>query len=189
LGTVGQPLPESQLAIGDDGEVLVRGPQVTPGYDGADLEQPFRDGWLLTGDLGSLTADGSLVIEGRKKELIATSYGKKVQIARVEGLLRQIPNVTEALLIGEAQPYCAALLWTADGERTAALAEGIERVNSQLAHAEQIKRWAVLADDLSIERGDLTPNLKLKRGAVASRFAQEIEALYSDVVTREAVAR
>jgi long-chain acyl-CoA synthetase len=189
LGTVGHPLPETQLALADDGEVLVRGPQVTPGYDGADLQQPFRDGWLMTGDLGSLTLDGSLVIEGRKKELIATSYGKKVQLARVEALLRQIPTVTEAMLVGEARPYCAALLWTATGERTASLAQGIEHVNAQLAHAEQIKRWAVVADDLSVEHGDLTPNLKLKRAAVARRYTDDIEALYSDVVTREAVAR
>jgi long-chain acyl-CoA synthetase len=178
LGTVGEPLPDTQLAIASDGEVLVRGPQVMRGYFGPDLEQPFVDGWLLTGDLGRLTAEGSLVIDGRKKEIIATSYGKKVQPARVETLLRQIPEVTEAMLVGEGRPYCAALLWTAAGESTESISLGVESVNSQLSHAEQIKRWTVLPDDLSIERGDLTPNLKLKRGAVARRFGGVVQRLY-----------
>jgi long-chain acyl-CoA synthetase len=179
VGTDGQPLPATDLRIAQDGEVLVRGPQVMEGYDGSGAEQPFVDGWLLTGDLGRLTPVGSLVIESRKKELIATSYGKKVQAARVEALLRQIPEVAEAMLVGEARPYCTALLWTHDAVPTDALERGIAQVNAQLSHAEQVKRWAVLANDLSIERGDLTPNLKLKRSATLARYAQDIDALYA----------
>lgn len=187
LGTVGQPLPETRLAIAEDGEILVRGPQVMRGYHGG-VEQPFADGWLQTGDLGEMTRDGDLIINGRKKALIATAYGKKVFPDRIEGLLRQIPGVTEAILIGEARPYCSALLWSTDGASPAAIGRGVELVNTRLSHAEQVKQWTVLPDDLSIERGDLTPSLKLKRSAVAARFANEIEALYAERAV-EAMAR
>jgi long-chain acyl-CoA synthetase len=181
LGTVRQPLPETKIAIAADGEVLVQGPQVTSGYAGEGVDQPLRDGWLLTGDLGHRTEVGDLVIEGRRKEIIATSYGKKIQTARVEELLRQIPGVAEAMVVGEARPFCTALLWTdAEGIPSAAIAGGVEQANSQLSHAEQLKRWTVLPNDLSIERGDLTPNLKLKRVAVARRFEHVIEGLYAE---------
>jgi long-chain acyl-CoA synthetase len=185
LGTVGQALPETQLSITADDEVLVRGPQVMSGYDGGG-EQPFSDGWLLTGDLGHMTLDGSLVIDGRKKELIATAYGKKVYPERVETLLRQIPGVTEAMLVGERRPFCAALVWTAASVASSAIADGISWVNSQLSHAEQVKRWRVLQDDLSAEHGELTPTLKLRRAAVAARYAGEIEALYAEARTEVA---
>ncbi len=187
LGTVGQPLPRTRIAIAEDGEILVRGPQVMRGYRGG-VEQPFADGWLQTGDLGEMTPDGDLIINGRKKELIATAYGKKVFPARIEGLLRQIPGVTEAILIGEARPYCSALLWSTAGAPPAAIGRGVEIVNTGLSHAEQVKQWKVLPDDLSIERGDLTPSLKLKRSAVTARFASEIEELYAETPA-EALAR
>jgi long-chain acyl-CoA synthetase len=181
LGTVGQPLPRTEIAIAADGEVLVRGPQVTSGYAGHAVDQPLADGWLQTGDLGHLNSAGDLVIEGRKKEIIATSYGKKVQIARMEELLRQIPDVTEAMVIGEARPFCTALLWTdLEPMPLPAIERGVEGANAQLSHAEQVKRWAVLPNDLSIERGDLTPNLKLKRAAVAQRLERVIEGLYGE---------
>ncbi|HLZ28099.1 MAG TPA: hypothetical protein VKV73_12345 [Chloroflexota bacterium] len=151
------------------------------------MDQPFRDGWLLTGDLGHVTPEGYLVIHGRKKELIATAYGKKVYPDRVEALLRQIPDVTEAMLVGEGRPYCSAVLWTRTGAASDRIAQGVEHVNAQLSHAEQVKRWLVLADDLSIERGDLTPNLKLKRSAVAARYAAEIQTLYAVVPQAAAV--
>jgi long-chain acyl-CoA synthetase len=180
IGTVGEPLPETEIRIAADGEVLVRGPQVTPGYFGPDLESPIRDGWLLTGDLGGLTADGRLVIDGRKKELIATSYGKKVMPAKVEALLRKLPGVAEAMLVGEGRPYCAAILWSADSTvDEAALARGIAAVNARLSHPEQVRRWVVLPNDLTIERGDLTANLKLRRGVVQARLTGTIEALYA----------
>ncbi len=179
IGTVGAPLPETSVAIAADGEILVRGPQVMSGYHGR-VEQPFKDGWLLTGDLGRLTSDGDLLIEGRKKDLIATAYGKKINLERVETLLRQIPAVTEAMLIGEARPFCAALLWTAPGASVASIQQGVEQVNRQLSHAEQIKRWTILPDELSVEGGELTPNLKLKRAVVAARFAEQIDALYAE---------
>jgi long-chain acyl-CoA synthetase len=195
LGTVGEPLPQTEVSIAEDGEVLVRGPQVMAGYfagqEDGEPEQPFRDGWLLTGDLGSITSEGSLVLSGRKKELIKTSYGKYIQLAKVESLLREIPGVAEAMLVGEERPYCVALLWVQEeeldfdaGERIDCL---VKQVNRCLSHPEQIKRWAVLANDLSIEGGDLTANLKLKRQAITRRLADVLESLYRGLRTPQVV--
>ena len=91
------------------------GPQVTAGYFNEGEATPFRDGWLATGDLGQMTAEGSLVILGRKKELIKTSYAKYVHPAKIESLLKEIPGVAEAMLVGEGKPFCVALMWVADG--------------------------------------------------------------------------
>jgi long-chain acyl-CoA synthetase len=195
LGTVGEPLPQTEIRLAADGEVMVRGPQVMAGYYEGQIDekiaQPFRDGWLLTGDLGHLTPEGSLVLHGRKKELFKTSYAKYVQPAKIEGLLREIPGVAEAMLIGEGRPYCAALLWVDDkspdrdnGQR---IDRRIEQINRDLSHPEQVKRWAVLANDLSIEAGDLTSNLKLKRGAVSQRLKDVVEGLYDGARPSQAV--
>lgn len=186
LGTVGERLPQTEIRLAADGEVCVRGPQVMAGYfqaqGGREIAQPFRDGWLLTGDLGTLSPEGSLVLTGRKKELFKTSYGKYVQPAKVESLLRQIPGVTEAMLVGEERPYCAALLWVEEQALAAEAGQDIDRLvvqlNHGLSHPEQVKRWAVLANDLSVERGDLTANLKLKRQAVARRLEPVVAGLY-----------
>jgi long-chain acyl-CoA synthetase len=167
----------------------VRGPQVMAGYfsdqAGAETVQPFRDGWLLTGDLGSVSPEGSLVLKGRKKELFKTSYGKYVQPAKVESLLKEIPGVAEAMLVGEQRPYCVALLWVQGKALDADAGRSIDRlvsqVNHDLSHPEQVRRWAVLANDLSIEAGDLTANLKLKRQAVARRLEDVLEGLYDGI--------
>ena len=180
IGTVGEPLPATTVRIAEDGEVLARGPQVTVGYADADATQPFRDGWLATGDLGRID-DGFLVIEGRKKELLKTSYGKYLNAAKIEARLCAIAGVTNAMVVGEARPYCAALLWV-DGEpddRRDGVGAAIAEVNGSLSHPEQVKRWAVLADDLSIPNGDLTPNLKLRRRGIEERFADVIAGLYA----------
>lgn len=191
LGTAGEPLPETEVRVAEDGEILVRGPQVTAGYFNANMESPFREGWLCTGDLGFLTKDGSLVIQGRKKELIVTSYAKKIHPEKVEALLRGIPGVVDAMLVGNGKPYCAALLWVRDRAQDQstrdALKRGIAEANVQLSHPEQVKRWAILPYDLSIEGGDLTANLKFKRQAVARRYAKEIAALYDECDTSQSV--
>jgi long-chain acyl-CoA synthetase len=182
IGTVGEPLPDTQIRIAEDGELLVRGPQVTAGYFGDADATLFRDGWLATGDLGRLTAEGSLVILGRKKELIKTAYGKYVHPARIESRLREIPGVAEAMLVGEGKPFCVALMWLADGHDDRAHAESVDRavlaMNEHLSHPEQVKRWAVLPNNLSVEGGDLTANLKLKRHAVSQRLRPLVSALY-----------
>jgi long-chain acyl-CoA synthetase len=191
IGTVGEPLPDTELRIAADGEVLVRGPQVTDGYFGPNVEQPLQSGWLHTGDLGQLTAAGRLVILGRKKDLIKTAYGKYIQPAKIEGLLKELPGVAEALLVGEGRPYCSALLWinadACDQVMAAALDAALVQMNSHLSHPEQVKRWLVLTNDLSVEGGDLTPNLKLKRPAVARRFQALVDALYGDGAIPESV--
>jgi long-chain acyl-CoA synthetase len=111
LGTVGEPMPFTQIKTAEDGEIMVKGPQVTVGYFDESLEPPVKDGWLMTGDVGKLTNEGSLVIFGRKKELIKTSYGKCIYSGKIEGMIREIPEVTEAMLLGESKPYCSALAW------------------------------------------------------------------------------
>jgi long-chain acyl-CoA synthetase len=177
IGTVGEPLPDTHIRIADDGEVLVRGPQVTADYLDEEL-QPVRDGWLGTGDLGHLTADGWLVLDGRKKDLLKTAYGKYLQPSKIEAMLRRIPGVTEAMVVGEGRSFCAALLWvegTCDATR---IDTAVMDVNRRLSHPEQVKRWAVLPDDLSIQGGDLTANLKLRRHRVEARFGGVIESLY-----------
>jgi len=176
IGTVGEPLPRTEVAIAEDGEVLVRGPQVTRGYHGG--EQPFRDGWLATGDLGRLD-DGYLILEGRKKELIKTAYGKYVSPLKVETMLRDIPGAFEAMVIGEGRPYSTALVWS-DSGAIDGIDEHIERMNRGLSHPEQLKAWAVLPNTLSVEGGELTANMKLRRKRVAERYAAVIEAMYSD---------
>jgi long-chain acyl-CoA synthetase len=191
LGTVGELLPETEIRMAEDGEVLVRGPQVTAGYFNEEDATPFREGWLATGDLGRMTREGSLVILGRKKELIKTAYGKYVQPTKIEPRLKQIPGVAEAMLVGEGRPFCVALMWTGEGydgaEHTERIDHAVRAINDQLSHPEQIKRWATLPNDLSIERGDLTGNLKLKRGTVTQRLQTVISALYDSEELRENV--
>jgi long-chain acyl-CoA synthetase len=190
IGTVGTPLPCTEVRIAEDGEVLVRGPQITSGYFEQDVASPVQDGWLHTGDLGRLTEDGYLILQGRKKELFKTSYGKYVQPAKIEALLRDIPGIAETMLVGEGRPYCVALLWIIDPDHApteAAIAEAMEDLSRGLSHPEQVKRWAVLRNDLSTERGDLTANLKLKRQAVGARLQGLIEALYADSPAAAAV--
>jgi long-chain acyl-CoA synthetase len=183
IGTVGTPLPHTQVCIAEDGEVLVQGPQITAGYFEEEATSPVQDGWLHTGDLGRLTEAGYLVLEGRKKELFKTSYGKYVQPAKVESMLRDIPGIAETMLVGEGRPYCVALLWLIDPDHAptaAMLAQAISELSRELSHPEQVKRWAVLRNDLSLERGDLTANLKLKRQTVTARLQGLIEALYAE---------
>jgi long-chain acyl-CoA synthetase len=181
IGTVGELLPETTIRVADDGEVLVRGPQVTVGYVDED-EQPVHDGWLSTGDLGRVTDDGWLIIDGRKKDLLKTAYGKYLQPSKIEALLRRIPGVAEAMIVGESRPFCAALLWVDPEHDTAAIDAGVREANSRLSHPEQVKRWTTLPNDLSIEGGELTANLKLKRRRVEARFREVIGSLYEEHV-------
>jgi long-chain acyl-CoA synthetase len=183
LGTVGEPMPFTEVKTAEDGEIMVRGPQVTAGYFDKSIPAPFRDGWLLTGDTGEVTAEGSLVIYGRKKELIKTSYGKCIYSGKIEGMIRELPEVTEALLLGESRPYCTALTWVEKNNFTpavlTAIDQAMEEMNRRLSNPEKIKKWAILANDLSIEHGELTPNLKLKRAAVTQRYSKIIDSLYT----------
>jgi len=181
-GTVGEPLPRTEVRLAPDGEILVRGPQVTPEVLHHGLDLGVHDGWLSTGDLGTLDEAGHLVISGRKKELIVTAYGKNVCPEKVEALLRRVPAVREAVLVGEGEPYCAGLLWledpSLDDEGVRAIDRAIEALNADLSHPERVKAWILLPYDLSIEGGELTANLKVRRREIVSRRAGAIASLY-----------
>ncbi|MDO4399777.1 MAG: AMP-binding protein [Coriobacteriia bacterium] len=183
LGSVGRLLPETSAVIDGDGEIHVAGPQVTAGYDGQGgcLDDA---GYFATGDFGSWSEAGNLVIGGRKKELIVTSYGKNISPEKVETLLKDVSGVSEALLVGEGRPYVAALLWLEDDARATFDAEALDVAvrerNALLSHPEQVKRWAVMDGALSIAAGELTPNLKLRRANVTQLNDATIEAIYSD---------
>lgn len=175
IPTVGTPLPETIVTAEADGELIVKGPQVAAGYYKMPSEN-LRDGVLRTGDLGVISADGHITLLGRKKELIVTAYGKNISIPKIEERLKDLPGITEAVLIGENRPYCTALLW-AQGD-TAGLEKKIAHVNSGLSHPEQIRKFRVISRPLSIEKGELTPNLKVKRSVVEEHYAKEIGEMY-----------
>jgi long-chain acyl-CoA synthetase len=186
IGTVGEPMPFTEVKIAEDGEIMVKGPQVTMGYFDKSLEPPFKDGWLMTGDIGKLSDEESLIIYGRKKELIKTSYGKCIYSGKIEGMIRELPEVTEAMLIGESKPYCSALAWVDkkryDQSTLASIDQAMEEMNKRLSNPEKIKRWAILPNNLSIENGELTPNLKMKRIVISQKYKEIIESLYTGAV-------
>ena len=205
LGSLGRPLLGVEVQIAEDGEILVRGGGVCLGYykDPAATAELLQDGWLHSGDVGHLDSEGYLHITGRKKELLVTSGGKKTAPAPIELLLKAVPPVGNALVIGERRKFLVALL-TLDPERARALArqhgwpedphalaadprlrqhlhEAIEReVNPRLARFETIKRFAVLAEDFTIAGGELTPSMKVRRQVVEARHKDLIESLYAE---------
>jgi long-chain acyl-CoA synthetase len=203
FGTVGRPLPGTEVAIAADGEILIRGPQVFGGYydDAAATEQALTpDGWLRSGDLGAIDAHGFVTITGRKKDLIITSSGKNITPVNIESELRDQPSITEAVVFGDNRPYLVAML-TLDREESVKLArrlgidtdqatiagdprvhaeisKQVNAVNDKFARIEQIKRFAILDHDLTQSNGELTPTLKVKRAAVYERYADLFTGLY-----------
>jgi long-chain acyl-CoA synthetase len=188
LGAVGRPLPGVEVQIADDGEILVRGPNVMLGYwqDEAATAAVIRNGWLHTGDLGQLDSDGFLYVRGRKKELIVLSTGKKVFPTRVESLLTASPLIEQAAVFGDGQPALVALIvptacGLASGEergaRSESIAEEIARCLAAAAHEEQVRQFALLDRPFSIERGEMTGKLSLCRQVIARDFAAELNAL------------
>lgn len=200
-GTVGPAIPNVELRIADDGEVLARGPNVMQGYYGKPeaTAEVLRDGWFHTGDIGSLDEDGYLTITDRKKELLVTAGGKNVAPSPIEAALKRSPLVAEAVLLGDRRPYIAALLVPDFAALAARLPggdasreelceredvarlfeEGISDVNATLAPYEQIKRFKLLPAEFSVATGELTPTLKVKRRVVAERWGEAIEELYA----------
>ena len=204
IGTVGWPLPGSAVRIADDGEILLYGGHIFSGYWDAALgaARPVTDqGWLATGDLGSLDADGYLTITGRKKEIIVTTGGKNVAPAPLEDRLRSHPLVGQCMVIGDNRPYITALItlepdglahWRQMNKKQdllprqlvrdelllADLQRAVDDANELVSRAESIRRFAVLPADFSEETGHLTPSLKLRRAAVARDFSEDIAALY-----------
>ncbi len=202
LGTVGPVLPEVELRIAGDGEVLFRGPNVFAGYFKSPEETAEAlagDGWFHTGDLGELDDEGFLSITGRKKELIITSGGKNIAPAGIEAALKRIELVGEAVLIGDARKFLSAL-FTLEEEAAGRFAaehgiEGavhedarlleqlrlaVDEVNASFARVEQVRKFEVLPRSFSVEEGELTPTLKLRRRQIAESWAEVIERIYSE---------
>jgi long-chain acyl-CoA synthetase len=203
FGTVGRALPGVQLRIADDGEILIKGANIFQGYHhNADASfGAVEDGWLHTGDLGSLDADGYLSITGRKKDIIITAGGKNLTPANIENDLKQCRWISQAVMHGDRRPYPVVLI-TLDEEEIAGyarehdlpqepallarepairelIAGEVERVNAGYAGAEQVKKFAILECDLSQAGGELTPTLKVKRNVVEEKYAKILDSLYA----------
>jgi long-chain acyl-CoA synthetase len=169
-----------EVRIADDGEILCRGPNVMLGYwqNGDATDETIRDGWLHTGDLGELDADGFLYIRGRKKELIVLSTGKKVAPTRVEALLTASPLIEQAIVFGDGMCGLVALIVPTDRTEVQTkceqMATEIERCLASAAHEEQIHRFALVDRPFSIERGELTAKLSMRRNVIAQNFAAEL---------------
>ncbi len=203
IGTIGKPFPGCEIKIAEDGEILVKGPNVFQGYykNEEATNETIVNGWLHTGDLGSIDADGFITITGRKKDIIITAGGKNITPANLEGEIKQHALVSQCVVVGDRRPYLVALV-TLDPEEAVAYAkehglpedpaqlasngdvrEAIEahlaKVNEKFARVEQVKKIAILPNDLSQENGELTPTLKVKRAVVADKHQGEIEQLYA----------
>ena len=205
VGSVGKLLPGNSMRLADDDELLVKGGVVFSGYwrNEEETKAVFSDGWFHTGDLGAIDGDGFLTIVGRKKEIIVTAGGKNVASAILEDRLRAHPLISQAMVVGDAQPFIATLI-TIDPEAfdgwkqrtgkdsTASVGDlaedpdlmaevdlAVKDANQAVSHAESIRKFRILAVDFTEDTGELTPTMKVKRKVVAQKFATDIEALYA----------
>ncbi len=203
-GSIGKALPGVEVRIAEDGELLVRSPSLFSRYykDPEATAEVLRDGWLYTGDIASIDAEGYLFITGRKKEIIVTSTGKKIYPSRVENLFKFEPLISQVILIGDRLPYLTALftintgvaellngMKEYHGRPAAAVSEAppvraelariVQRVNKQLAPFEQVRKFRVIAREFSIEEGELTATMKVRRMRVLENFRDHIEELYA----------
>jgi long-chain acyl-CoA synthetase len=207
IGTVGRPIPGATIRIAPDGEILVRGHMVFQGYwnnEAATKAMVDSDGWLHTGDIGTLDDDGFLAITGRKKDLIITAAGKNVAPAMLEDRLRAHWLVSQCLVVGEAKPYIAALVaadpetlaqWKADNRKpeTATIADlhddpalraeiqaAVDEANMAVSRAEAIRRFVILDSDLTEASGQLTPTFKVRRAVIMAQYAAQVASLYDE---------
>ncbi|KJE20965.1 AMP-forming long-chain acyl-CoA synthetase [Frankia torreyi] len=206
MGTVGQPLPGVTIRIADDGEILIRGDLLFRAYhhnETATKEALDAEGFLHTGDLGSLDDEGYLRITGRKKELLVTAGGKNVAPAPLEHVIQSHPLISQAMLIGDQRPFIAALVtidpegfehWrdgagkpagasvadlVDDVDLRAEVQQAIDAANATVSQAEGIKKFVILPRDFTVETGELTPSLKVRRSLVMDRFGSSVEDLYA----------
>jgi long-chain acyl-CoA synthetase len=203
IGTIGKPFPGCEVRIAEDGEILVKGPNVFQGYHKNEeaTRETIVDGWLHTGDIGEIDPDGFIKITGRKKDIIITAGGKNITPANLEADIKQHPLVSQTVVVGDRRPYLVALV-TLDPEDAvtyakehdlpedpaelaknpeikASIEAHVEEINKNYARVEQVKKITILPHDLSQESGELTPTLKVKRAVVATKHEQEIEQLYA----------
>ncbi len=203
VGTIGKPFPGCEVKIADDGEILVKGPNVFQGYykNEEATRETIVDGWLHTGDIGEIDSDGFIKITGRKKDIIITAGGKNITPANLENEIKQHPLVSQCVVVGDRKPYLVALVTldpedaityakenglpedpeqlAANSDVLKAIEEHVATINQKFARVEQVKKVAILPRDLSQESGELTPTLKVKRAVVASKHEDEIEQLYA----------
>ncbi len=186
FGSVGPALPGVELRIADDGEVLIKTDTVFAGYfkdEEATREVLSEDGWLRSGDVGHLDEDGFLTITDRLKDILVTAGGKNVAPQNLENALKTHAAISQALVVGDRRPYVAALITLSEDVDPAGAAPAVQRavdeVNSNLSRYEQIKRFTILPRDFTLEAGEVTPTLKLKRRVCLEHFSEEIEALYA----------
>ncbi|MFZ9668716.1 MAG: AMP-dependent synthetase/ligase [Solirubrobacterales bacterium] len=202
VGTVGRALPGVELKLSDEGELLVKGPNVFKGYykNEEATRETIRDGWLHTGDIATIDGDGFVSITGRIKEIIITAGGKNITPVNIEAQVKRHPLVAQCVVIGDKRPYLVALV-TIDPEAAVSYAEEngkdpaelyrdpevvasieahVDQVNGDLAPVQQIKKIKILPEDLTQEAGELTPTLKLKRPVIAEIHSAEIEELYAN---------
>ncbi len=203
VGTVGQPIPGVTVGIADDGEVLVKGPHIMRGYfknDAATAESINPDGWFQTGDIGELDGAGYLRITGRKKEILVTAAGKNVAPAVIEDRIRAHPLISQAMVIGDGEKFIACLItidpeafpaWAEEAGKTeivadlvddavlrATVEEAIEDGNKAVSRAEAVREFRILPEDFTIEGGEITPTLKLRRAIVMKKYAGTVEDIY-----------
>jgi long-chain acyl-CoA synthetase len=190
FGTVGPALPGTELRLAEDGELFIRSPTVFAGYykeEAATREALDAEGWLRSGDVAEIDDEGFVTITDRKKDIIVTAGGKNVAPANIENELKVHREISQALVIGDRRPFIAALI-TLDPEAVAGLTDEqrqervqkiVDDVNRERSRFEQVKRFVILSRDFSMEEGEVTPTLKLKRSVVIGHFAPEIDSIYS----------
>jgi long-chain acyl-CoA synthetase len=204
IGTVGQPLPGTEVRVAEDGELLFRGGQVFAGYwrnEEATAEVLDHDGWFRTGDVGEIDEEGFVRVTGRMKEILVTAGGKNVAPSILEDRVRAHPLVSQCLVVGDGQPFIAALVtidpeayadWAVGNAKRGVLADhlddpdlleeiqhAVDDANSAVSRAESIRKFVILAHDWTEEAGQLTPSLKLKRNVVVREQKDEIAALFA----------
>jgi long-chain acyl-CoA synthetase len=189
FGTVGPALPDAELRLADDGELLIRSPTVFRGYlkdDAATREVLGDDGWLRSGDIATIDDDGFVTITDRKKDILVTAGGKNVAPQNLENDLKTFREISQALVVGDKRPFVAALVTLdeeatngmSDAEREARVQEIVESVNRERSRFEQIKKFVILPRDFSAEEGEITPTLKLKRRVCLDHFSGAVDSLY-----------
>ncbi|MDH3540196.1 MAG: AMP-dependent synthetase/ligase, partial [Acidimicrobiia bacterium] len=204
IGSVGQPIPGVTVRIADDGEVLLKGPHIMQGYfknDAATAESINPDGWFHTGDIGELDGAGFLRITGRKKEILVTAAGKNVAPAVIEDRIRAHGLISQAMVIGDGEKFIACMVtidpeafpaWAEENGKAgssiadlvddpalrAAVEEAIEDGNKAVSRAEAVREFRILPEDFTIEGGEITPTLKLRRAIVMKKYAGTVEDIY-----------